>query len=188
MRRSLILLTVIALSCNSNKQPAKQTEQASLDSKCFTYPKSVDRLQVRDLYDSARWYVYVWHCDEAYLPKSDTSRSVTFGELPLKFNNLGIKGDTIEIYFDFIDESEPHPILPSMTRDNNEFLSGVAFNIKTRKKVYMLSPNGFSAVDRGPTTRYEKPLQPEVLAYIKKTWDNLDICFKELVKQKGIKQ
>jgi hypothetical protein len=186
MKTYIVVLALAAISCSSNQQKAKQNERVSINDKCFVYPRAVDSLQVKDLYDSARWYVYTTHCDEAYLPKRDTSKSVTFGELPLKFNNVSIKGDTIEINFDFIDEDEPYPILPSMTRDNIQFLSGVGFDIKNRKRIYMLSPNGFSQIEKGPSTRYENPLQPEVIAYIKSNWEKLNSCFKELAERKGI--
>lgn len=186
MKNCLLILTLIAFGCNSNQQNTDQSKNEGKENNCFIYPKIVDSLQIKDLYDSARWYVYTWHCDQNYLPKSDSLKSVTFGELPLKFNNLSFKQDTLEMNFDFIDESEPYPILPSMTRDNKQFLSGVGFNTRTKQKIYKLSPNGFSTTIKGGANRYENPLQPEVLAYIKSNWNKLNSCFKELAKQKGI--
>ena len=50
----------------------------------------------------------------------------------------------------------------------------------------MLSPNGFSKTVRGGANRYENPLQPEVSSYIKKNWDKLNECFRELAEQNGI--
>ena len=188
MRNYFLILALAAFGCNSNQRQPKQKEQVSVKDNCFVYPRSVDSLQIKDLYDSARWYVYTTHCDGAYLSKLDTTKSVTFGELPLKFNNLRFKGDTIEINFDFIDESEPYPILPGMTRDNRTFLSGVGFNMITRKKVYMASPNGYSVVQKGGANRYENPLQPEVLSYIKNNWSKIDNCFRQLAERKGITQ
>jgi hypothetical protein len=186
MRNIPLILVLVAFGCNSNQQRTKQKGQVSVNDNCFAYPKAVDSLRVKDLYDSARWYVYTTHCDKLYLSRRDTSKTVTFGELPLKFSNLRFKGDTIEINFDFIDEDEDYPILPSMTRDNTQFLSGAGFDMKNRKRVYMLSPNGFSVVHKGGGTRYENPLQPEVLTYVKSNWNKLDRCFKELAERKGI--
>jgi hypothetical protein len=151
---------------------------------CFVYPSSVDSLHLKDLYDSARWYVYSWHCDENYLPKSDTAKSVTFGELPLSFDNLIFKHDTLELIFNFLDKQES--IIPSMARDNKELSTGVAFNVKSKRKIYMLSPNGYSTFANGGNNRYENSLQPEVLTYIHNNWNKLNNCFKELAKQKGI--
>ncbi len=179
----MILFAVVIFGCNSNQENKKQNEEMSND-KCFIYPSTIDSLQIKDLYDSARWYVYAWYCDEGYFPKSDTSKSVAFGELPLKFDNLTLKNDTVELSFNFLDNQQS--ILPSMTRDNKELSTGVAFNIKTKRKIYMLSPSGFSTTVNGGNNRYENPLQPEVLTYIKNNWSKLDACFKELAQQKGI--
>lgn len=180
---SMTLFTFVIFGCNSNQENKEQDNEMS-SNKCFTYPSSIDSLQLKDLYDSARWYVYTWHCDENYLPKSDTAKSITFGELPLKFENLSLKNDTVELNFSFLDNQQS--ILPSMTRDNKELSTEVAFNLKTKRKIYMLSPNGYSTTVNGGNNRYENPLQPEVVTYIKNNWNKLDSCFKELAKQKGI--
>lgn len=186
MRIFFIILALSIVSCNSNQQK-KQKGQMNLKDNCFIYPEIVDSLQVKDLYDSARWYIYTWHCDKRYLPRRDTSASISLGELPLKFNNLDFKGDTLEMNFDFIDQHELRPILPSMTRNNTQFLSGVGFDMKARKKIYMLSPSGFSTTMKGALNRYENPLEPEVLGYIENNWNKLDNCFKKLAEQKGIR-
>lgn len=180
-------IAIIAIGCNSNQQASNEKDVPTEMNRCFSYPSSIDSLQLRDLYDSARWYVYTWHCDEYYRPKKDISKSITFGELPLRFNNMDSKGDTVEISFDFIDEHESYPILPSTTRDTKELNTGVGFNVKIRNKIYMLSPSGYSYTIKGGTNRYENPLQPEVLAYIKNNWDKLDDCFRKLAEKNGIK-
>ncbi len=38
----------------------------------------------------------------------------------------------------------------------------------------------------GGVNRYENPLQPEVLKYIKENWYKLDECFRALAERKGI--
>ena len=184
MRYFFIIITLILFSCNSNQQIEKHDEVGNKHDNCYIYPSIVDSLQIQSLYDSARWYVYTWHCDQNYFSKSDTSRSITFGELPLVFSNLNFKHDTLEVNFNFMDGGEP--ILTSMTKDNKELSSGVGLDIKARKKIYMLSSNGFSTVEKGSTTRYENPLQPEVLAYIKNNWNKLDSCFRKLAEGKRI--
>lgn len=187
MKRCSILLFVVVLGCNLNKKKIKKDNIKVAKDECFIYPAIIDSFNIRNLYDSARWYIYTWHCDERYLSKRDTTESISFGELPLKFNNFAFRGDTLEMNFDFIDQYEHRPILPSMTRNNIQFLSGVGFDMKTRKKIYMLSPNGFTTIVKGASNRYENPLQPEVLSYIKNNWNKLDSCFKKLVEQKGVK-
>lgn len=186
MKYYLIILGSALIGCNSDPRQEKQEQHSSVTNNCFIYPEIVDKLQVKDLFDSARWSVYSWHCDQAYLSKRDTNEMVTFGELPLRFNNLIQRRDTLEINFDFIDEHENEAILPSMTRNNKEFLSGVGFNLRTRRKIYMLSPNGFSTVIKGDVNRYENSLHPQVLEYIKIKWDKLNDCYRKLAEQKGV--
>ena len=57
----------------------------------------------------------------------------------------------------------------------------------------MLSANGYfttirSTAIKGGNNRYEKPLHPEVLSYIKNNWDKLDTGFKALAERKGINE
>jgi hypothetical protein len=186
MRNTFLILASAFLGCNSIQQEAKQSEQVRENDNCFAYPKVVDSLHIKGLYDSARWYVYTWHCDQNYLPKSDSSKFITFGELPLIFKSLNLKHDTIELNFSFMDKE--NAILPSMTRDVKELSTGVAFNIKSKQKIYMVSPNGFSTVIEGGANRFEAPLQPEVINYLQSHWNKLNICFQELAKRRGIKQ
>ena len=162
-------MSVFIFSCNTNQQPTTKTNVIMQADSCFLYPVSVDSMQIKNLYDSARWYIYLWHCDQYYNPKSDTAKSISFGELILKFDNLTFKHDTLELTFKFMDKQQP--ILPSMTRDYKELVTGVGFDMKTKNKIYMLSPNGFSTTIKGGTNRYANPLQPVVLSYIKSSWD-----------------
>ncbi len=185
MRYLHIIMSTVFFSCNSYNGD-KNNNKVIKDDHCFEYPSSVNKLLTKDLYDSTKWYVYTWHCDEEYKPKSDSMKSVKFGELPLNFFDCILRGDTLEISFTFMDNKQP--ILSSMTRDFAELCTGVGFNIKTKKKIYMLSLNGFSTTIKSGTDRYNNPLQPEVLAYIKSNWDKLNPCFRTLAEQKGIRK
>ena len=70
-----------------------------------------------------------------------------------------------------------------------QLVTGVGFNMKNRKKIFMESSSGFSVVTvGGEDNRYENPLQPKVLAYIKSNWDKLNDCFREIAELKGIKK
>jgi hypothetical protein len=182
----LIILVSILFSCNSNQQNTKQKEVELKSNKCFMYPSVIDSLQVRDLYDSARWYIYTFYCDKPYQPKEDSLPQSYFGQLELRFSDLVAKGDTIQINYNFFDSSG-HLILPSMMKEYKPLITGVGFNRLNKNKIYMESQNGFSVVMKGGVgNRYENPLQPEVLAYIKNNLNKLNECFKELVERKGI--
>ena len=51
----------------------------------------------------------------------------------------------------------------------------------------MIYPGGNVTQRRG-NSRYENPLQPQVINYIKGNWEKLDICFRELAEHEGIKK
>jgi hypothetical protein len=187
MKYIILIILVVILGCQANQTSQKSSVDKD-KTDCFKYPKSIDSLNLRDMYDSARWYVFTWHCDEYYKSKMDTSQFITFGELPLKFRELNLRGDTVDIVFDFIDKNENSPILPSMTRDTKELSTGVGFSMKTKAKLYMLSLSGYTSVIKGGANRYENPLQPDVLKFIRCNWDRLDECFRRLAEHKRVKE
>lgn len=184
MRYNFLIPVVILFSCNLNQQRAKPEVVKINNDKCHVYPSTIDSLHLQDLYDSARWYIYTQYCDVLYKPKSDSLLSKPFGELELRFDNLVIKNDTANLIFNFIDKGQP--ILPSMMREYKQLATGVGFDIKAKKKIYIISSNTTITSKGNPASRYENPLQPEVLEYIKENWGKLDDCFRELAEQKGI--
>jgi hypothetical protein len=184
MKYNFLIIVVILFSCNLNQQQAKPKAGKISNDKCHVYPPIVDSLHLQDLYDSARWYIYTEYCDVLYLPITDSLISKPYGEIELKFYNLFIKHDTAHLSFTFIDRGKP--IMLSMTRDNRSSATGVGFNLKTRKKIFE-GYSGFTYTSKGnPKSRYENPLQPEVVKYIRENWGKLDDCFRELAEQKGI--
>lgn len=178
-------MSFILFGCNSSHENVNkfEIENNSIDN-CFTYPSRIDSLKVTDLYDSARWFLYTYHCDQFYKSKKDSSFNKSFGELELKFNNIFIKNDTAEFFFDFIDNGEP--ILLSMMRVYKPLVNGVGFDVNKREKIYMIASNISFSNKGNPKNKYVNPLQPEVLNYIKSNWNKLNECFRALAKQKGI--
>lgn len=183
MRGKYILYAFFIFSC-SNPAKSKKEMFTNVEPKCFAYPPSIDSMNLDALYDSARWFIYTWHCDQAYLSKKDTLKSITFGELPLRFDNIKLENDSLELNFYFIDNGQI--ILSSMTRDFSKLNAGVGFNMKSKQKICMISPNGFSIVQTRGNNRFEQPLQSEVLDYITNHWNRLNECFRELAIAHGI--
>jgi hypothetical protein len=75
-----------------------------------------------------------------------------------------------------------------MMRDDRQLATGVGFDVKTRKKIYIISSNTTITYKGDSKSRYENPMQPEVIKYIKENWYKLNECFRELAEQKGIKK
>jgi hypothetical protein len=186
MKYNFLIIVVILFSCNLNQQQVNPKAVKINNDKCHIYPKIIDSLHLQDLYDSARWYIYTQYCDVLYLPQTDSLLSKPYGEIELELNNTFtfIKNDTANLSFSFIDKGKH--ILTSMTRDNMPTATAVGFDLKTRKKIYVAFSNALYTSKGNPKSRYENPLQPEVLRYIKENWDKLDNCFRELAEQKGI--
>jgi hypothetical protein len=67
-----------------------------------------------------------------------------------------------------------------------QLATGVGFDIKAKKKIYTIFSNAAFTSKGNPASRYEIPLQPEVIKYIKGNWDKLEGCFRVLAQQKGI--
>ena len=153
---------------------------------CFSYPSSIDSLHLDALYDSARWVLYTWHCDIVYKPKKDSMEKETrsFGMLPMLFDTFIRKSDTVELYFKFLDGKEA--IIPFDLKDYVHLKNGVGYNMKTGEKLYLISPDNYTINQKGKTSRFENPLQPEVIKYIDDNWNKLDTCFKLLAKERGL--
>jgi hypothetical protein len=120
--------------------------------------------------------------------KKDTSgiEKRTFGLVPLKFDSCVIKSDTIEFIFDFVDGNDT--VKATELREYVHIKNGVGYNVKTKKKLYLISLNNYTLTEKGRTSRFENPLQPEVNKYIDSNWNRIDPCFKILVeKKRGLK-
>jgi hypothetical protein len=185
MKYYVLFIATIFVSCNSNGKNKKQSKNTISSDKCFDYPREIDSLKIQDLYDTARWYVYTRYCDVFYQPKSDSLSSKRFGQLELKFDNLFKKNDTVSLFFDFIDKGKI--ILSGTLRDNLELATGIAFDLKTRKKIFIISSNVSASFEGDSKNRYINAMQPEVVNYMLENWENLNDCFKELAHRKGLK-
>lgn len=176
------------LACNQGSSKSKKSDKRTLletAEVCSDYPSEIDSLNLQSLFDSARWYIYTWQCDLPYISKKDTLRQRTFAELELVFSRLTIDSDTLELNFDFIDNRAP--VLSTSMKNYTELLTGVGFNVKSHQKIYMSSPNGFTMTTKGGMSRFEQPLQPEVIKYIAEKWGNLNPCFRYLTDKQRLK-
>ena len=179
----VIIISLILFSCGFHSKKEKKSG-ITTDHNCFNYPKVIDSLNFRDLYDSARWLVYTYQGDRLYLPKEDTLKTGSFGELGLKFNKLHINNDTVNIDFYFTDKGQL--VLAGSSRGGTPLITGVSFDKRSRRKLAMFSHSGFSFTASGEKSRYENPEQPEIISYIKKNWKKINSCFRELAIIKGL--
>jgi len=156
------------------------------------YPVEVLKLGKTKLYDKAKWFIYCIQSDRKvrFLSKTGIKTNITYGTLPLKFENLQLRGDTLEINFNFYYKGE---VVDKLT-DNYPHRGAVY--IGNSGKIVMYTTNGHAryvwAKCDNPAKcifREEKPLQPEVIRYIKANKNKLDPWFrKEAIKRGVIKE
>jgi hypothetical protein len=151
------------MSCSQRQETTESSE----------YPKQIDSLQVGDLYDTARLYLFTWLCDRKV---DDYYR----GEFVLKYKSFFKRNDTIELFFSHF--------LPKERQDSTYFSdyvhqSSIAFNIKSKRKLWGWDINGFSDALRPGDARFENPATPEVVNFIRDHKDILDSDFRELASK-----
>jgi len=145
---------------------------------CFTYPHEIDSLQIQDLYDSARWYVFTWLCDQR------EDKKYYYGELELRYNSFLLRNDSLELFFRHY--SPDSLSLSTHARLMGVAQSSVAFNINTRKKLWTFNIDGFSDGLKPGDPRFDNPRSPEVLNFIRVHKQSLNSCFVELAKKMNV--
>jgi hypothetical protein len=160
---TLVLLFLSLIAC--------KTKQASTP--CFNYPKQIDSLQVRDLYDTARLYLFTWLCDKKI---DDYYR----GQFDLEYESFFMRNDSLEIFFT---HSLPKELQDSTTISEYFHRPSMAFNMKTRQKLWGWDINGFSAALDPGDERFESPASGKVVNFIKKHKQILNPCFLELARK-----
>jgi hypothetical protein len=140
---------------------------------CFDYPKQIDSLQIQDLYDTARLYVYTWRCDKKY-------GKYYRGQFELTYKSFFKRNDSIEIFFT---QYLPKELQDSTDDDNIIYRTSIAFNLKTKRKLWGWDINEFSASLNPGDARFESCATPEVLNFISKHKQILNPCFLELAKK-----
>ncbi len=169
--RSLIVLTVVSLflffmACE-RKQPGIE---------CFNYPKQIDSLQIRDLYDTARLYLFTWLCDREF-------DNYYRGQFELKYKSFFMQNDSIELFFS---HSLPKKPEDPNSGSGDSHVASIAFNIKTKQKLWGWDINGFSDALQPGNPRFESAASKEVLDFIKIHKSIMDPCFLALAEKTNL--
>jgi hypothetical protein len=171
------------ISCNGISFSDDEKEHEMPDF-AILYPKIVDSLNVKDLCDSSFWFINLFNCDAQYFPNNDTVKSTTLGFQPLLYSDLQIMHDTIEIYFNYQDKNGI--ITQSKIRDNRTLLNGIAFSLKSRQRIYGCSLSGHPLTLNGSQSRFDNPLQPETIDFIRKNREKIDDNFRIFAVLNGV--
>ncbi len=143
--------------------------------------KLLDSLNFTRFNDSAKWRLYTLHCDDTTL---QDKKYLSLSSLNLKLVYVRKVNDTLDLLYQFMkDDSIPIGRYPGQ-----KYISdGVQFKTSENAIIGFLRGEG-TVWEKGQDSRYEYPLQPEVIAYIKNNENNLNPWFKMEAKKKGILQ
>jgi hypothetical protein len=179
-------LFVIQACTSDHKDQSPIIKQNFFDSLSQTKLKLLDSMHLSRFDDSAKWRLYTYYCDEiitnAKWKNQLVYSNILVGSLPLKLTFLNYENDTISMVYNFIYKDSVR--LSDLQFDNSIF-DGVVYKVSTGKLVYFISGEGF-AFQHGSKTRFENPLQPEVVKFIKENQKKINHWFRNEAKRKGI--
>lgn len=147
------------------------------------YPIEIERLGLEKQYDITKWYLYCISCDQK-LEKIDSN--ITIGQLPLKFKEVIIHGDTTELHFSFYFKNR----LININEITKPPYKGVMFINDTIYAFLTYGDAYYYRLDDCSTSKcpYREgyPQQKEVIDYIKDNKEDINIWFKNAAIKKGI--
>jgi hypothetical protein len=189
-QNTITLLVCLCLFLFSCKTEGKKDESPVLSKS--EYPRIIDSLGFKDLYNETKWLMYCYQCDDTLkIMKYDTLKDfVTFGTLELKFDEVDkYKDSGFDIRFNFYYKGIP------CTSENIQSspIWGMVYANKAGKKVYYIAHGDVMnymkdscAPGRPCPSRFVNPLQPEVVRYINDNRKKLNPWFYREAKKRGV--
>ena len=183
----MIFFTLFIANCNDRKSEKVQVNsKTDLVEHEDAYPTQVRTKNLQEKYDKVKWALYCIYCDDTcrFIKDTGIRDSLTFASLDLRFDRVQQFSDTTEMYFYFYKDSIKCNL---SVIDNNEIAIGAGFKNGNENISYYISPTTMRYFwKKGPHSRYENPLQPEVITFIKNNNGKLDKWFLNEAKRKGI--
>jgi len=188
LRNNLLVFLFLGFGCcgNAGDPPSTKKQKAAVQMQ-DGYPQAIVQYGLARQYDRAKWTLYCLYGPDTceFLPGANMSSTVTFGELDLRFNRLRRSDDTVELYFDFYF----HDTVKCDFRllRNSFYLRGAGFLHGVDSVFYWISPTTMVYLRPGGSeNKYNNPLQPGVLVYIKGNKAKLAPWFLNEARRKGI--
>ncbi len=188
----IFLLLPILADCRSNIKEQNEHALTQTDTTLqnnYGYPEEIIQLGKEKLFENTKWFLYCLYCDQKVkLINSQIPDTVTYGTLPLMFDKILIINDSIEIDFTFmyknmrVNEATAYPA-PIWGLLYNSQDSIVSFSsMGSMRYSYFVSIKD----PEHSKNRKIKPLQPEVIQYIKENKDKLDPWFRKEAIKRGV--
>lgn len=179
-----LLLAALLFSTCKNDYSKRHVSEINKD-ETQNYPRIVDSLKLNDFYDSAKFYLYIYHCNLKYEPKlNDKKDEIFLSFLDLSFDTLKIKNDTVELYYKFKDGNkivDPYHLKRFIYLKN-----GVGFRISNKEKLYLTTDRNMVVTETGSSSRFVNALQPDVVTFLKMHKNKINLWLKEQVEKRGI--
>lgn len=148
------------------------------------YPEIITSNRLWELYDTAKFYLYSYHCDVPFDPVGIKEKSLYFSYLDLSFDTLIKRGDTAEILFKFVYRGK------SVDEYRlNKFVyvkNGIAFNLTSEERIYMTSARNLTVSEIGATSRYVMALQPDVIEFVQTHKQRINPWYRKKLEQLGV--
>ena len=186
MKKIIVTFVGISVLISSCQGPSKDDLGASMKLNFIDSIESrnlllLDSLKLVRFNDSARWRLYTLHCDDT-IRQGD--RYFAVGSLPLKLTYVHLQRDTLDLLYKFaLNDTTPL----EHYSDEIHISDGVRFNTATSEVLGLIRGDAV-VMEKGQFSRYENPLQTDVVQYIKANQDSLNFWFKQEAMRRRVFQ
>lgn len=177
---------VLLMACNVKESGKKNFNDDSLEKK-DKYPAEIFRKGLEKCYNNAKWTMYCIYCDDTcdFAKNTGLNEKITFASLDLKLKEVEQFNDTTEIQLSFFYKDSIECTFPKI--HNQNIVSGMGFKHNCDSIYYYTSNNASNRFwTNDPKNRYGKPLQPEVILYIKNNSEKLSPWFLNEARERGV--
>lgn len=140
--------------------------------------KLLDSFNLKQYNDSAKWILYTFHCTDT---TKQNNEFIPLSALPARLVYISKVNDTLDLLYSFM-KNDSTPINKYYEENITD---GIQFRTSDNKLLGLIHGEGV-VWEKGPFSRYENPLQPEVITYIKNNKEKLNPWFKEEAKRRKI--
>ncbi len=147
----------------------------------------LDSMDLLQLNDTSKWILYSIQCDDS--SKSGRIRDrkelskIPLGFMKLNLNYVAKQNDTLSLLYNFLYDDST---IVEESTSNRPIIDGMQFNTKNKKIIGFIIGHAILNQKGKPASRYENPLQPEVISFIKSNKDKLNPWFREEAKRRKI--
>lgn len=190
MRISIVVsILFLLVSCTEGQHTKQQTEEKLnfFDSVQQQQLAFLDSLHLLQFNDTAKWFLYAIQCDDS--SKSGRVRdNKVLPQIPLGFMKLNLtyvarQNDTLSLLYNFLYDDST---IVQKTTSDKPIMEGMQFDIKSNKVIGFIVGHATFYQSGNPASRYENPLQPEVISFIKRNRDKLNPWFRKEAERRKV--